>query len=105
MNGEGRHAGVEAVLRKRQLLSDGIDRKRQVRRPLRTHRSRWLNGSDTTVDGLIGTCTSANVEHGPGAAERSPDRRFNARVRPAVLRVSLADQSVVCVPGAAVVMS
>jgi hypothetical protein len=87
------------------MFSDCIDRDGQVRRSLRTHRSRRFNGSDPTIDRFVGTCTSANIEHGPGACELPPDHRDNARIRPAVLSISLADESVIRVRSAAIVMS
>jgi len=65
----------------------------------------WLDGSDATIDGFIGTGAGSDIEHGPSTAERTPDRRGNPSIRPTILRVSLADEPVVCVSGAAIVMS
>jgi hypothetical protein len=62
---------------------------------LRAHRSGRLDGSDRTIDGFVGTCTGADIEHGFGTYGRPLDRRCDARIRPAVLSVSAADAPVV----------
>lgn len=57
------------------------------------------------IDGFIGACAGVYVENGSGASEGSSYHCSNARIRLAICSVSLADEAVVRVSGATVVVS
>ena len=53
MDCECRHGGVEMPVGKRDSLRDSVDRRRKMRRSLRSHGGGWFDGGDLSIRGLV----------------------------------------------------
>jgi hypothetical protein len=89
-----RHRRVEGAVLERQRLGPGLDRGRRVRRALGDHHRRRLDRRDLAVGRLVAAGASADVDDRARVAERLPDRRREARVGGAGVRVGATDQVV-----------
>ena len=105
VNREGRHDGVETLVVEGQLFRHRVDRDRKMGRALRPHRGRRLDRRHHPVRRLVGTGTGADIQHGPGIAERALDEGGDMRIRLAVLRVIGADHAVIGVARTSIRMS
>jgi hypothetical protein len=105
MHAERSHRGIERGVGEREILCRRIDRRRQVSRPLRTHRRRRFDRCHLAIDRLVGASARTDVEHGPGIAECIDDASGDSGIRTPVLRVQPTDLPVVGITRAAVVRS
>jgi hypothetical protein len=102
MNGECRHRAIEAPVRERQLLGDGVYGLGQMGRSLSAHGSGGLDGRHLPIRRLVRSRACADIQDGQTIPERLMDQGGNSGLGTAMRGISTPDLPIVDVASASI---